>query len=274
LDGRDSQKFNYRALEPLPEGWHWRVASDVCDLITSGATPSSDLMYANDGDVPFLKVYNIAPSDVIDFTIKPTFIDFETHNGKLRRSRVRPGDVLTNIVGPPLGKTAVVPDGYPEWNINQAIVAFRAGPEILPSWLALLLRSPFILDRLKATSRATAGQFNIALSTCRDLPLPVPPLVEQEELVELAESVNDTSQRLAARAGDLSRQSTLMRRSLLAAAFDGKLLPQDPADEPASKLLERIRAQEGSSPKPKRARHIGPQSTTTSLTYTKEELPL
>ncbi|MEU5979871.1 hypothetical protein [Streptomyces sp. NPDC047315] len=270
IDDRANQKFDYKLLEPLPEGWKWRIAQDICTPITSGSTPASNLMYENEGDIPFLKVYNISPSGFIDFTIKPTFIDEDTHNGKLRRSRVRPGDVLTNIVGPPLGKSAVVPATFPEWNINQAITAFRAGPEILPSWLALLLRSPFILDKLKATAKATAGQFNIAVTTCRALPLPVPPLEVQAELVALAESSIDKSQRLADRVADVSQQSELLRRSILSAAVTGRLVPQDANDQPASALLEQMKARQMLNPQRRRAR---PKATASS-NYVKEELPL
>ncbi len=187
--GRSGKKIDYSKLPPLPIGWKWRAAEDVCVSITSGSTPPADLMHTNDGGIPFLKVYNLTKVGSVDFTIRPTFVDKSTHEGQLRRSRVKPQDVLTNIVGPPLGKTAIVPDDHLEWNINQAIVAFRAGPEILPKWLSLTLQSPLILGLLKDTARATAGQFNIALSTCRELPLPVPPLEQQQHLVTAVDAI-------------------------------------------------------------------------------------
>jgi type I restriction enzyme S subunit len=131
-------------------------------------------MYPGRGDIPFLKVYNLTRDGVVDFSVRPTFIDRSTHERMLGRSRVGPGDVLTDIVGPPLGNAAVMPDSWPEWNINQAIVSFRAGPDIHRDWLALVLRSPFILSLLQKIARATAGQYGISLSTCRELPFPVP----------------------------------------------------------------------------------------------------
>lgn len=227
-DGRshdlgDSNKFDYANLEELPRGWVWRSAAKVCNAIVCGSTPHSNLMTANQGDIPFLKVYNIAPQGGIDFSIRPTFISYDTHNGKLARSKVFPGDVLTNIVGPPLGKTGIVPNRYPEWNINQAIVAFRAGPQVHPSWLATVLRSPFIIEKLKATSRATAGQFNISLSACRELPVPIPPYEQQIDLIEqltrltlVTESVSNSTEHLLARARDL-------RSAVFKSAFKGDL---------------------------------------------------
>ncbi|MEU3953155.1 restriction endonuclease subunit S [Streptomyces achromogenes] len=246
LDGircRTSKKIPYGNLTPLPTGWTWRVASDVCSLITSGSTPQASLMYNGSGEIPFLKVYNINKRGEVDFTIRPTFIDRETHEGKLKKSRVLPGDVLTNIVGPPLGKSAVVPQGYAEWNINQAITVFRAGPEILPEWLRFVLLCPYVIDLLAGTARATAGQFNIALSTCRELPIPVPPLSIQRELCEYLNKMLAGFDDLFQGAEEMAKQSSQLRAALFQAAFTGTLVPQDAADEPASELLARIRAQ-------------------------------
>jgi type I restriction enzyme S subunit len=63
--------------------------------------------------VPSLKVYNIVDQR-LDFDYKPQFIARDLHGGAMRRARALPGDVLMNIVGPPLGKVAVVSDQYPE----------------------------------------------------------------------------------------------------------------------------------------------------------------
>src|SRR5262245_41544663 len=110
-----------RLLPPLPSQWKWSIAADCCAVVASGGTPPAHLMYFDKGEVPFIKVYNLTFCGILDFKIKPTFIDRSTHCGRLSRSRVLPGDVLINIVGPPLGKVAIVSNEYPEWNINQAI---------------------------------------------------------------------------------------------------------------------------------------------------------
>ncbi|MFJ1595926.1 restriction endonuclease subunit S [Streptomyces sp. NPDC088261] len=254
LAGLSSKRFDYAALPPLPKGWFWRRSADVCEFISSGSTPKAHLMHPGSGEVPFLKVYNITQDGRVDFTNKPTYIDRETHESQLKRSRVRPGDVLTNIVGPPLGKTAVVPEDHPEWNINQAIVAFRAGPEVQPEWLALVLRSPFVLSMLQKTAKATAGQFNVALSTCRELPLPVPPMDVQLALVAQSAELLEVSDRFATQVASVSLRAQNLRRAVLRRAFTGSLVPQDSADEPASALLDRIRAErEARGAKPKRA---------------------
>ncbi|MEE1725661.1 restriction endonuclease subunit S [Streptomyces sp. JV186] len=273
IQAQSSRKIPYGDLLPLPHAWKWRVAQEVCPLITSGSTPEASLMHSGFGEIPFLKVYNIDKRNGVDFSIRPTFVDRVVHEGKLKKSRVAPGDVLTNIVGPPLGKTAVVPKDHAEWNINQAIVAFRAGPELLPEWLRLVLLSPYVIGLLLKTARATAGQFNIALSTCRELPIPVPPLAVQRQLCEFLSVKLAEFDSLDQGVDEVAEQPTELRGALLHAAFNGTLVPQDPADEPASALLDRIRVQRQAAVKPARKRT--PRKTTSKPASSgQEELPL
>ncbi|MGX1483105.1 type I restriction enzyme S subunit [Streptomyces griseus] len=273
IQSQSSRKIPYGDLLPLPHGWKWRVAKEVCPLITSGSTPEASLMHGGFGEIPFLKVYNIDKRKGVDFSIRPTFVDRVVHEGKLKKSRVAPGDVLTNIVGPPLGKTAVVPKDHVEWNINQAIVAFRAGPELLPEWLRFALLSPYVIGLLLKTARATAGQFNIALSTCRELPLPVPPLAVQQQLCEFLGVKLAEFDSLDQGVDEVAEQPSELRGALLYAAFAGTLVPQDPADEPASVLLDRIRVQRQAAVKPARKRT--PRKTTSKPASSgQEELPL
>ncbi|RFC71157.1 restriction endonuclease subunit S [Streptomyces sp. AcE210] len=273
IQAQSSRKIPYGDLVPLPHGWNWRVAREVCPLITSGSTPEASLMSSGFGEIPFLKVYNIDKRGGVDFSIRPTFVDRTVHEGKLKKSRVLPGDVLTNIVGPPLGKTAAVPKDHDEWNINQAIVAFRAGPELLPEWLRLVLLSPYVIGLLLKTARATAGQFNVALSTCRELPIPVPPLVVQRQLCEFLSATLAEFDSLDHGVDEVAGQPSKLRGALLSAAFTGTLVPQDPTDEPASALLDRIRAQRQDAVKPVRKRT--PRKTTSKPASSgQEELPL
>lgn len=170
-------------LDALPEGWTYATTEQMCEQIASGSTPSPDAMFSGAGDVPFLKVYNLTFDGSLDFTVKPTYVAGTTHQGLLARSRSIPGDVLMNIVGPPLGKVSIVPSVFPEWNINQAIVTFRTSPGLVNRLLAHWLLAGPVLARLERTAKATAGQHNLQVSTCRKLPIPIPPLAEQARIV-------------------------------------------------------------------------------------------
>ena len=221
-------------LPELPSGWIWHSARDVCSLITNGNTPAPHKMHPGGGDIPFVKVYNLTQDCKLDFRVRPTFIDRETHNGELARSRLRPGDVLLNIVGPPLGKVAVLPALYSEWNANQAIVAFRTHPEVLdPRLLAFWLQSTFVFGRLLQTAKATAGQFNLALSACRELPLPIPPREEQRRIiVELDRQLTLLSS-ISGTAESVLHRNAALRRSILVCAFVGTLVAQSSGKDSA-----------------------------------------
>ncbi|MFO0903195.1 MAG: hypothetical protein U0939_09360 [Pirellulales bacterium] len=217
-------------------------------MIASGSTPKPDLMYAGTGDVPFIKVYNLTHRGVLDFSIKPTFIDRSTHNGLLARSRAVPNDVLINIVGPPLGKVSIVPKDFPEWNINQAIVLFRPRSGVLSKYLAFAFLDESIMRRVTSRAKATAGQSNIGVGMCRNfLPVPLAPTSEQRRIVaKIEELFSDLDAGVAA----LERAKANLKRyraSVLKAAVEGQLTAEWRAKqknlEPASKLLERILAE-------------------------------
>lgn len=244
----------------LPAGWSSKNAGDICGFITKGTTPSKEKMTAGQGEIPYIKVYNLTFSGTLDFSIDPTFVDTNTHTTELKRSIVKPGDVLMNIVGPPLGKVSVVPDTYPEWNINQAIARFRADDEISSEYLALCLRTEEVLNHAVSRAKATAGQFNLTLEICRELPLPVPPKEEQTEIVRRVEQLFAFADQLEARVEAAQARIDRLTQSILAKAFRGELVPQDPNDEPASVLLERIKAQRAAAPKVRRGRRAATPS--------------
>ena len=166
-------------------------ASDVCEYITKGTTPSEGEIYEEYEDdlIPFLKVYNLSFTGELLFTQMPQYISKNTHNGKLARSKVIPNDVLMNIVGPPLGKFSLVTDEFPEWNINQAIAIFRAKERVLPRFLVAALMQP---DVLRPFLEQAVGirQLNLSLEQCRNLEFPLPPLEEQVAFVKFAAQID------------------------------------------------------------------------------------
>jgi type I restriction enzyme S subunit len=256
----DKWKEKYQEPEPvdtnglpeLPEGWCWCCAQDLCTTsITKGTTPNSTEMSSGDGDVPYIKVYNLTMRGELDFSVNPTFVDRVTHETKLARSHIFPGDILMNIVGPPLGKVSLVPDLFPEWNTNQAVAIFRLASGVSKSFFTYRLLSQEALFWLRGQSRATSGQFNVSLADCRNLPVPLAPLEEQRKIEELVvegfgliNRVESGKERARNRLGTLSQ-------SILAKAFRGELVPQDPNDVPASALLERIRRDGAETHRPK-----------------------
>ena len=222
-------------LPQLPTGWCWARAEEVCEFITKGTTPSADKL-APQGEVPFIKVYNLTFEGVVDFTVEPTFVDSRTHSGSLGRSRVFPGDVLMNIVGPPLGKVGIVPDTFPEWNMNQAIAVFRALPGLARAYLANHLLSSRTVQGAVRQGKATAGQLNLTLAICRDMPVPLCSEVEQQLVVRTLVRAMTTTRELTISIAASLKRLGLLEQSVLAEAFRGKLVPQASGDEPSDAM--------------------------------------
>lgn len=254
LGGVASQFQDQTELPELPQGWEWARAEDLCHWITKGTTPSKDELFAGKGEVPFIKVYNLTFSERLDFSVDPTFVSADTHNIALKRSRLFPGDVLINIVGPPLGKTAIVPDDFPEWNMNQAIAVFRPKERLFNRFLLYWLSSEWFLAWVLSRSKATAGQRNLTLEICRDTPVPLPSFDEQREIVRRIETAFAKIDRLKAEAAKALKLLGHLDQRILAKAFAGDLVPQDPNDEPAETLLARIIEARAAAPKGRRGR--------------------
>ena len=211
-------------LPGLPKEWAWVCAEQVSDFITKGTTPKSHKLFSNDGEIPFIKVYNLTFDGTLDFSINPTFVSTETHEGELARSRAYPGDVLMNIVGPPLGKVSIVPEIYPEWNMNQAIARFRPFSSFSNKFLSIILRSEIILGWARRRAKATAGQFNLTLQICRELPLPLPSLKEQQRIVEKVERRLSVADEIEKELGGALVRAEKLRGSILKNAFEGRLV--------------------------------------------------
>ncbi|HEI9781582.1 TPA: restriction endonuclease subunit S [Serratia marcescens] len=169
----------------LPKGWVWVRLDDICSGITSGSTPAKAIFNEFEG-VPYLKVYNIRDQR-IDFDFKPQFINEEYNDKKMKRSILYPGDVVMNIVGPPLGKVAIIPSNYSKWNCNQAIVYFRLMDEEVAKYIYIYLLAGMFLNSIELIG--TAGQDNISVTKSRSIAIPLPPKSEQRKIKRIVEEM-------------------------------------------------------------------------------------
>ncbi|OIP75155.1 MAG: hypothetical protein AUK48_08165 [Oscillatoriales cyanobacterium CG2_30_44_21] len=163
----------------IPDNWVWCRLGEICDFITKGTTPSST-EFKDGGEIPYLKVYNIV-NQKINFHYRSQFIERSVHE-RLSRSKVYPKDVIMNIVGPPLGKIAIVPDDFKEWNINQALAIFRCIENSVNQYIYLFLNEGTEIKKIQTLG--VVGQDNISLAQCRDIFIPLAPLAEQKAIVE------------------------------------------------------------------------------------------
>ena len=220
----------------VPSSWEWCKLEDIA-YVASGSTPNKD-SFVPDG-IPYIKMYNLR-NQKIDFDFKPQYIKEDVHNGKLQRSRTEIGDLIMNIVGPPLGKLAIIPHSLPQANFNQAAVLIRPllYKNVLVNYLFYYLSEMSEIDSI--STKGSAGQVNISLTQSQNMKIPLPPLTEQKRIIVEIErwfALIDTIEN-----GKMDLQTTIKqaKSKILDLAIHGKLVPQDPNDEPATELLKRI----------------------------------
>jgi type I restriction enzyme S subunit len=220
----------------LPEGWCWATVEQLAHLVTDG--DHNPPRRVSKG-VPHLTAKHIKKWRIL-------FEDcsFVSPEGfEQTRSRYEPceGDVIVTCVGT-VGETALVPAGS-VFSADRNLAAIRlVSGGVFPAFVMYLLSSPVFRQRVMTSSGATA-QPHLYLGDLRTLPVPIPPRPEQEKVIAEIErllTLVDASEAVVVT--DVKRSSRL-RQAVLRWAFEGKLVNQDPEDEPAEKLLARIRAE-------------------------------
>lgn len=210
-------------LPELPVGWVWARAEQISDFITKGTTPSAAKLHDGAGDIRFLKVYNLTFSGRLNYDYKAAFVDQSVHQEELTRSKVFAGDVLINIVGPPLGQVSIVPPEIAEANINQAIARFRPLNGVLYRFLAITLMTKSVMSWAIKRAKTTAGQSNLTLELCRELPMPLPSLAEQTQVVAEIDRRLSVTEELETTIEINLKRAERLRQTILKEAFSGRL---------------------------------------------------
>ena len=165
---------------------------------------------------------------------------------------VRVGDLLVvrgNGSLSLVGRAGVVPKVVEQIAYPDTLIRVRVSSQVVrPEWLALLWDSSLVRDHLERRARTSAGIYKISQPDIASAPVPLPSLAEQDAALALWD---EHLERIAAMEHSMlaaRRMATAQRQNILRAAFSGQLVPQDPNDEPASALLERIRTQRSAAP--------------------------
>jgi type I restriction enzyme S subunit len=233
LKYKEPVKPDISDLPELPVGWVWASSEQLCFFITKGTTPSASKMQNDKGDIRFLKIYNLTFTGKLNYNNKPVYVDKETHDTELARSKVQPNDILINIVGPPLGQVSIIPLEIKEANINQAIARFRPVNGVESKFMALCLMTNKIMSWAISKAKTTVGQHNLTLEICRGIPVPLPPLAEQTQIVAEVEKRLSVAEEVEQQINRNLKRAEHLRQAILKRAFSGKLVPQNPNDEPA-----------------------------------------
>ena len=224
-------------LPQLPQGWVWATIDQIAQVGT-GVTPlRSKSAYFNEGTIPWVTSGALNSEAVASATELVTELALK----ECRLELYPVGSLLVAMYGE--GKTrGKCSELRIPATINQAIAAIVLEPAA-QSCKAYL--KAFLLDSYeKMRAQASGGvQPNLNLQIVKAIALPLPPCSEQAEITQLLDGQFDqiSQQQIAVQVS--LQQSTAQRQNILRAAFSGQLVAQDPHDEPASALLERIRAE-------------------------------
>ena len=228
----------------IPDSWEWVRLSQIA-LVLNGDRgknyPSKEKLVSS--GIPFISALNLDGRTVVkDGNL--LCVTEEQYN-LLANGKLKEGDIVVCIRGS-LGKHAKYP--FEKGAIASSLVILRtlSNEETLSDYIMMWLDSPLFFSEIRKYDNGTA-QPNLAAKSLEQFFVPIPPLGEQRRIVE---KINEVTSAVSAYDVAYQRNETLnsafpesLKKSILQEAVQGKLVSQDPSDEPAEALLERIRAE-------------------------------
>ena len=215
----------------MPKGWVWTDIENICSKIGSGSTPRGS-NYSSKG-IPFFRSQNIYNNGLVYEDIK--FISEDIHQTMIG-TEVLPNDLLLNITGGSLGRCAIVPANFQRGNVSQHVCIMRPILVVSEYFHAFVLSSSFS----KSIKIAGSGREGLPKYNLERIFFPLPPLTEQYRIVSEIEHWFALINQIEQDKLDLQEAIKQAKNKILNIAIHGKLVPQDPSDEPASELLKRI----------------------------------
>ena len=190
--------------------------------------------------IPLVFVREIRAEEFGDMETK--FVSLKKAD-ELKSHTVFPGDLLITKMGDPPGDTAVYPLERPTAVITADCIKLSPDEQISSStFLKYWLRARAVKDEILKETKGVAQQ-KLSLKRFRNITVPVPPVEEQKVILTHIENHFRSIAEILSLSSSLYQDIDLLDQSILAKAFRGELVPQDPNDEPAAVLLERIRAE-------------------------------
>jgi type I restriction enzyme S subunit len=202
---------------------------------------------------PFLRVANVGHGRLDLAEVH----EVELFSGELERYRLQTGDLLVvegNGSPDQIGRSAVWRGEIAGCVHQNHLIRVRPGPELDPDYLGLYWNAPSTRAQLTAVASSTSGLYTLSTTKVRRVEVPVLPLDEQHAIVEKLDAQLAAFARLRQSLRAARARHAQLRRSILSAAFSGRLVPQHPSDEPATVLVEHIRAERAAAAPAKRTR--------------------
>ncbi|MGK8440588.1 restriction endonuclease subunit S [Ectopseudomonas hydrolytica] len=238
--------FFERDQGSVPSDWRWSMLVKLA-VLESGHTPRKSISaYWENGDVPWISLQDIRAADgkeIFKTKHMPTMLGIENSSARLLPAGTVcfSRDISVGFVTI-MGRSMATTQHFANWVCKD---------ELLPKYLmyAFMAGREHLLRSGQGSTVKT-----IYMPALKELRLLLPPLAEQSEIVRRVEQLFAFADQLEAKVASAKSRIDHLTQSILAKAFRGELVPQDPNDEPASVLLERIKTQRAAAPKAKRGR--------------------
>lgn len=226
-------------LPALPEGWYWASIDQLAEV--QGGIQKQPKRAPKENSYPYLRVGNVLRGR-LDLSRMERF---ELFDGELERLRLKVNDLLIvegNGSRSEIGRCALWRGEIKDCVHQNHIIRLRPS-QVLAEYLLTYWNSTPGSQRIMDRAASTSGLYTLSVQKVSELPVPLPSLLEQTEIVALVDQQLSVLDRNAQAIEAQLARAVRLRQAILKRAFEGRLVPQDPNDEPASKLLERIRAE-------------------------------
>jgi type I restriction enzyme S subunit len=235
------RSLDFSGMPHLSEGWTWTSFDQLLVYLRNGIPQKPD---AESGQ-PILRISAVRPMKVDLEDVRylrgdvESYSEYIVEDGDLLFTRYNGNPTLTGVCG--VVRSPVVKIVHPD-KLIRAQVPKRF---VDPLFLEIVLNTGASRRFLESRTRTTAGQSGISGSDLRSVPVPLAPYAEQLRIATEADRRLSNIDAMQTEVESDLKRADRLRQAILKRAFEGKLVPQDPSDEPARVLLERIRAERG-----------------------------
>jgi predicted GIY-YIG superfamily endonuclease/restriction endonuclease S subunit len=237
---KEPESPDTEGLPELPKGWLW-ASIDQLGEVSGGLTQNSKRSVLSK-QIPFLRVANVYANELRLDEVKTIGLQ----ESEFERVRLARGDLLVvegNGSLDQIGRVALW-DGSIDPCVHQNhLIKVRFSPVGLGEWSIVWLMAPRGRAAIERAASSTSGLHTLSLTKVKGLPIPLPPAGEQVRITAEVDRLLTIAAATAEEARRSSARCSRLRQAILKWAFEGRLVDQDPSDEPASVLLDRIRAE-------------------------------
>ncbi|HBY94007.1 MAG TPA: hypothetical protein DEP84_08595, partial [Chloroflexi bacterium] len=247
----DTWKWRYKEPAPpdmaelpaVPEGWVWATLKQLITRIEAGHSPKAQGRPALIGEYGVVKVSAMSWGSFLPEENKALFPGYVPDDSLT----IRAGDLLISRANTIelVGAVVLVEQDHPNLMLSdKSLRLIPASDEVSSEWLLYVLRAPTVRNFFESVATGTSDSMrNLSQEKIRAAPIALPPLSEQHRIIaEVERRLSVVAEVEATVEANLKRAERL-RQSILKRAFEGRLVPQDPNDEPAGELLSRVRAE-------------------------------